>query len=239
MTVQRRFVSAHDNEMPARPGSWCGQRIVKSGLRGLGGGEVGIQHDAARLGVGVSLCAAGDALALDRPALTGEVVSHGVENPGGVLARERTGEVGRVARLGVDEVGLPHVEHRHGEEHRAALLLLLAGRRVLDRLAHVAPAVDADAAFAFAYLAVELLPRPVTGDVGRLGALSEDQQQVVDAVAVECLREVQEPRPRLGLAQRLDLIRDLGLQLVGLGATLLGGLGVLDGACHVRNLSCR
>ncbi len=32
MTVQRRFVSAHDNEMPARPGSWCGQRIARNGL---------------------------------------------------------------------------------------------------------------------------------------------------------------------------------------------------------------
>lgn len=174
---------------------------------------------------------------LDRPTLAGEVVRHGVENPGGVLARERAGNIGGVARLGVDEVGLSHVEHGHREEHRSALLLLLAGGGVLDRLAHVPAPVDADAAFALAHLAAQLLPRPVTGDVGRLGALSEDQQQVVDAVAVECLREVQEPRPRLGLAQRVHLIRDLRLQLVGLGATLLGGLGVLDGACHVRNLS--
>jgi hypothetical protein len=168
-----------------------------------------------------------DALALDGPALADEVVGHGVEDARGVVSGQRSRDVGRVARLGVDEVGLSHVEHGHREEQRSALLLVLAGLGVLDRLAHVAAAEDADSALTLAHLAVELLPRPVTGDVGCLGALTEDQQQVVDAVAVECLREVQEPRPRLGLAQRLDLLRDRGLQLLGLGATLLGVLVVL------------
>lgn len=52
----------------------------------------------------------------------------------------------------------------------STLFLLLAGLLVVDRLAHVTAAEDADAALTLSHLAVELLPRPVTGDVRRLGA---------------------------------------------------------------------
>lgn len=180
--------------------------------------------------------ASGDLLTLHGPALAREVVGHGVEDARGVVSGQRSRNLGRVARLLVDEVGLSHVEHGHREESHPALFLLLACLLVLDRLAHVAAAEDADSALTLAHLAVELLPRPVTGHVRRLGALGEDQQQVSQAVAVERLGERQEPRPRLGFAQRLDLLRDRRLQGLGLGATLLGALGVLDCACHVRNL---
>ena len=207
--------------------------LVQGRLGCLGGKQVRVDDDASGLGVGVAVGSSRDGLALDGPAGAGEVVGGGLEDAAGVVSGERSRDVGRVAGFLVDEVGLSHVEHGDGEEPHAALFFFLAGSFVLDRLANLAAAKDADTALALAHLAVELLPGPVSGDVGRLGPLGEDQQQVSQAVAVERLGEVQEGRPCLGFAQRLDLCRDRRLQLLGLGTTLLGALGAGDLAGHL------
>ena len=150
-------------------------RLVQRRLGGLGGGEVRVDDDAASaVGRGVAVGLSGDRLALDGPALAGEVVRDGGEDAERVVSAQAVGERARVVGLGVDGVGLGHVEHGHGEEPHTALLLLLAGLLVLDGLAHVAAAEDADSALALAGLAAELLPCAVARDGGRPGGPRRD-----------------------------------------------------------------
>jgi hypothetical protein len=51
--------------------------------------------------------------------------------------------------------------------------------------------VDLDAGFAFAYLAAEILPGGVSGDLGGFRLLRQDEQEVAERVGVEPGRERQ------------------------------------------------
>lgn len=168
---------------------------------------------------GVAIGCSGDGFARDGPALAGEVVGYGVDDTAGVLPGELVGDDARVLRLRVDGVSLAHIEYRDGEESAGALFLLLACALIFLGGYDVAGAENVDALLSLADLAAQLLPGAVSGNVGCFWLLGEDQQQVVDAVAVEGLREAQEAGPGFGL-----------------GAALLGALAVLDLADHDKNL---
>ena len=69
-------------------------------------------------------------------------------------------------------------------------------------------AEDAYPGFAFSDLAAFVLPLPVSGDHGRVGALGEDQQDVVEAVLVEGAGKVEESLPLPALGELLYLLDD-------------------------------
>jgi hypothetical protein len=135
------------------------------------------------------------------------------------------------------EVGLCHVEHGYREEPGSTLFFFFAGLLVLDGFAHVAATEDADATLALTHLPIQALPGPVSGNVGSFGALGKDQEQVSEAVAVECLRECEELGPCLGVAERFDLLGDRFVQLLGLGSSFLGALAGGNFAGHGSLLS--
>ena len=71
------------------------------------------------------------------------------------------------------------------------------------------------------------LPRVVAGDLGCVGALSEDQQRVVQGVGVEAGGDREPALPVLPGAQRGDLLGEPLMErgeLVGAGGVGLGSL---------------
>ncbi len=101
------------------------------------------------------------------------------------VSGEVLGEFGGVVCLWVDGFGLALVEDVDEEEQGSVFLFLCAGGGVFDCSGEVASSVDLEGLFSFADLPSELLPCPVAGDVGGVGILGEDQQDVVQAVGVE------------------------------------------------------
>ena len=204
--------------------------LVKGRLGGLGGGDIGRDHDSLVVVAGVAVESGPELVVLDGPALASEPVGHGLGDAGGVVAAEPVGVGGVLGdRLGsLDGVGLGEVEDGHGEESRAASLGLLAGGLVLDGFGDLAAAEDTDAALTFADLPAELLPGAVPRDLGRVLALGEDQEQVVQAVAVELPGEGEELGPCFRGGQGLNLLGDGLVQFGRFGAALLGGLVGLD-----------
>ena len=133
-----------------------------------------------------------------------------------VLAGQPVGHGAGVVHA-LDGVGLGDVEDGQQRVSDDGSGLVFAGGVVGlgDGLGRSAE--DPQRAFALADLAALGLPGPVAGDVAGVRALPEDQQQVVQAVAVERGDEVQVAAPLLAGAQRLDLVGDAVVQGVGLG----------------------
>lgn len=140
-----------------------------------------------------------------------------------VVAGDAVAHAARREGVGVagDGVRLRDVEDVRQPKRDAGLLLFAAvlGRY---RAAEGAGGEDGDTPLPFADAAAELEPAAEAGDVGRLGRLAEDQQGVVEAVAVELGERGGIGAPALGRGERLD---GGGERVVGGGELSGAGLG--------------
>src|SRR5690606_12553248 len=80
---------------------------------------------------------------------------------------------------------------------------------------------DGDATLTFTHPPAHRVPSFDSGDPGGVGALKLDQDQVVEAVAVEAAGEAEPGPPRVGVGECGDLVDELGVQLGELVLPLL------------------
>ena len=197
--------------------------LVQHGLGGLGVGEVGGDDDTAgSVGGGVPVRAGlGDLFAADGPALGGDVVDGAAVEVGGVVTDEGVGGAGEVdpdPGLGVlgahpvgdlgDGVGLGDVEHGQDRVGGDLAFGFVAGLGVGVGDRAGTESADPDRFFSLADVASEFEPFVVSGDLGGVGALGEDQQQVVEAVGVKLGGVVEECSPLVGAGERGDFVGD-------------------------------
>lgn len=242
MTVQRRFVSAHDNEMPARPGSWCGQRIVREGLHLGGRVHVRPDRDGARLEVGQAVRAADHALVIHTQhpiAVRLHQRGKALPQPGWRLAFQQTrgGPLGdRIARGLRDIPDVGRAGGDHPGAHRLAGFGLLEPaepppRRDILRGRGREPArnrgEDHVSRLPLRDLPAKRLPLLVPGDIRRLWVrhpallerlqvLDPDQQRVPERTRPEPGRELERTMPVIPGHQSLDCARQPFVQLVKL-----------------------
>ena len=178
--------------------------FVGGGLGLLGGGEVvadgdgalGVVGDAVGVGVAVGHGADGEGVALG-PDHLGEAVGDAV---GVVAVEEVDRRLGERVAVGLGDV--EDVDDLEAAEDAGGFVACVVGVAVCSAVG--AGGEDGDALLAASDLSAEGLPGPVSGDVGGVGLLQEDQQQVVERVRAEPAGGVEESLPVLAGGEVLD-----------------------------------